>query len=73
MLFTYSMKKKVLLLLVCFPLRKKKLGRSSYDVTTTHYDVIIILFLFNFVANVEDLQWNNFLVLTMNRRVNIRT
>ena len=33
----------------------KKLGRSSYDVTMTHYDVIYISFLFRFVANVQDL------------------
>ena len=33
----------------------KKLGRSSYDVTMTHYDVILILFFFTFVANVRDL------------------
>ena len=29
----------------------KKLGRSSYDVTVTHYDIILILFFFTFVAN----------------------
>ena len=52
--------------------KKKKIGKSSYDVTMTHYDVILILFLFRFVANVQDLQWNNFLVLTMNRRGVIR-
>ena len=46
----------------------EKLGRSTYDVTITHYDVILILFLFRFVANVQDLWWNSFLVLTMNRR-----
>ena len=50
----------------------KKLGRSKYDVTMTHYDVIFILFLFRFVANVQDLEWDNFLVLTMNRRGVIR-
>ena len=33
----------------------KKLGRSSYDVTMTHYDVILMLFFFTFVANVRDL------------------
>ena len=33
----------------------KKLGRSSYDVTMTHYEVILILFFFTFVANVGDL------------------
>ena len=32
----------------------KKLGRSTYDVTMTHYDVIVILFLFRFVANAQD-------------------
>ena len=71
MLRTYSMKKgftSVSLL----PFTKKKIGKSSYDVTMTHYDVILILFLFRFVANVQDLQWNNFLVLTMNRRGVIR-
>ena len=45
----------------------KKLGRSKYDVTMTHYDVIFILFLFRFVANVQDLEWDNFLVLNMKR------
>ena len=33
----------------------KKLGRYSYNFTMTHYDVILILFLFRFVANVQDL------------------
>ena len=33
----------------------KKLGRSSYDVTMTHYDVILMLFFFTFVANVRNL------------------
>ena len=58
--------KKVFLLFVCFPLQKK-LDRSSYDVTMTHYDVLLILFLFRFVANVQDLEWDNFLVLNMKR------
>ena len=31
----------------------EKLGRSSYEITTTHYDVIFILPLFKFVANVQ--------------------
>ena len=67
MLRTYSMKKgfnSVSLL----P-STKNVGRSSYDVTMTYYDVILILF---FVANVQDLHWDNFLVLTMNRRGVIR-
>ena len=63
--------KKVSLLLVYFHLRKK-LGRPSYDVIVTDHDVILILFLFRFVANVQDLQRDNFLVLTMNRRRVIR-
>ena len=46
----------------------KKLGRSSYDFTMTYYDVLSILFLFRFVANVQALLWDSFLVLTMNRR-----
>ena len=50
----------------------KKLGRSSYDVTMTLYDVIFILLLLRFVANAEDLKWDNFLLLTMNRRGVIR-
>ena len=50
----------------------KKLGRSSHDVTMTHYNVILILFLFRFAANAQDLQWDNFFVLTMNRRGVIR-
>ena len=50
----------------------KKLGRSSYDVTMTQYDVILISFFFTFVADVPDLQWDNFLLLTMNRRRVIR-
>ena len=33
-----------------------------------HYNVILLLFLFRFVANAQGLQWDNFLVLTMNRR-----
>ena len=33
----------------------KKLGRSSYDVTMTHPDAILILPLFRFVANSQDL------------------
>ena len=40
-------------LLVCFPLQK--IGRSSYDVTMTHYDATLILLLLRFVANVQDL------------------
>ena len=31
--------KKVLFLLACFPLQKE-LGRSSYDVASTHYDKV---------------------------------
>ena len=50
----------------------KKLGRSSYDVTMTQCDVILILFFCTFVANAPDLQWNNFLLLTMNRTGVIR-
>ena len=50
----------------------KKLGRSTYDVTMTHYEVIVILFLFRFVANAHGLQLDNFLVLTINRRGVIR-
>ena len=46
----------------------KTLGRSSYDVAMTHYDIIPRLFLFKFVTNAQDLQWDNFLVLTRNRR-----
>ena len=46
----------------------KKLSKSSYDVTMTYYTVTLILFFFTFVANVRDLQWNNFLILTMNRK-----
>ena len=38
----------------------------------TRYGVISILFLFRFVPNVQDLQWNNFLALTVNRRGVIR-
>ena len=38
----------------------------------THYVTILILYLFRFVANVQDLQWYNFLVLPMNRRGLIR-
>ena len=34
----------------------------------TYYDVLSILFLFRFVANVQALLWDSFLVLTMNRR-----
>ena len=66
MLSTYSIKKgftSVSLL---------PLSRSSYVVTMTHYDVILILFLFRFVANVQDLKWENFLVLIMNKRGIIR-
>ena len=33
----------------------KKLGRSNYDVTMTHYAIIMILFFFTFVANARDL------------------
>ena len=33
----------------------KKLRRSSYDVTRTHHNVILIMFLFRFVVNVQDL------------------
>ena len=36
------------------------------------YGVILILFLFRFVAKIKDLLWDNFLVLTMNRRGVIR-
>ena len=64
---TYSMKKGFISVsLLPFT---KKIGRSSYEVTMTHYDVIPILFLFRFVANAQDLQWGNFLALTMNKRV----
>ena len=67
MLGTYSMKKKgfTFLSLLSFT---KKLGRYSYDVTITYYDDILKLSLFRFVANVQDLQWDNFFVLTINRR-----
>ena len=51
----------------------KKLGRSSYNVIVIHYDIISVLFLFRFIANVHDLEWNSFLVLFMNRRGVIRT
>ena len=34
---------------------KKKISRSSYDVIMAYYDVILILLLFRFVANVQDL------------------
>ena len=50
----------------------KKLGRSSYDVTMTHYNVILVLFLFRFLANDQDLYWDNYLVLTINRTGVIR-
>ena len=50
----------------------KKLGRSSHDVTMTHYNVILILFLFRFAANAQALKWDNFFVLTINRRGVIR-
>ena len=33
----------------------KKLGRSSYNVIVIHYDIISVLFLFRFIANVHDL------------------
>ena len=33
----------------------KKLGRPGYDVTMTHYDIILMLFFFTFAANVGDL------------------
>ena len=46
----------------------KKIGKSSYDVTMNHHDIILILSLFRFVTYVQDLQWDNFLVLTMNRK-----
>ena len=70
MLWTYSMRKGFISVsLLQFA---KKLGRSSYDVTMTHYEVMPILFLFIFVANVQDIQWEDFLVLTINRRGVIR-
>ena len=50
----------------------KKLGRFGYDVTMTQYNVILILFFFTFVANAPELYWDNFLLLTMNRRGVIR-
>ena len=50
----------------------KRLCRSSYSITMTHCDVILILFLFRFVANVQELAWDIFLVLTMNKRDVIR-
>ena len=53
MLKTYSIKKGFTS--VSFLPFTKKLGRSSYDVTMTLYDVILILFLFRFLANVQDL------------------
>ena len=53
MLRTHSMKKG--LTSVSGLLFTEKLGRSTYDVTITHYDVILILFLFRLVANIQDL------------------
>ena len=47
-------RKKVLFLLVCFPL-PEKLGRSSYDITMTHYDVTPILVYFRILANAQGL------------------
>ena len=38
----------------------------------TYYDIMLILFFFKFVANIQDLWWANFLRLTMNRRGVIR-
>ena len=48
----YFMKKRFYL--YCLLHFTKKLGRSSYDITMTYYDVILIFFLFRFVANVWD-------------------
>ena len=33
----------------------KKLGRSSYDITMTHYNVTLILFSIKFIVNIRDL------------------
>ena len=42
-----------------------------YDDIVTHQDVVTIFYIFRFVANAQDLSWNNFLfvelVLTINR------
>ena len=45
----------------------KNFGMSSYGVTIAHYESILILLLFRFVANVQDLYWSNFIVLTINK------
>ena len=50
----------------------KRLGRSSYDVTMAHYDIILILFLFRFVANVRYLLWDSVFALTRSKRGVIR-
>ena len=44
----------VIFLLVCSNLRKKVV-RSSYEVTMTHYHVVPILLLLRFAVNAEDL------------------
>ena len=69
MLRTYSMKKGFTS--VSLLPSSKKLGRSSYDVTMTH-NVILVLFLFRFLANDQNLYWDNYLVLTINRTGVIR-
>ena len=40
---------------VSLPLFKKKLGKSIYDVSMTHYDAMPVLLLFRFVANAQGL------------------
>ena len=64
--WTYSMKNDFISVSL-LPFTKKS-GRSSYGVTMTHCYDIPMSFLFKFVANAQDLYWDNFLVLPFNRR-----
>ena len=53
MSWAHSLKNR-LISVVCSNLRKK-IVRSSYEITMTHYHVVPILLILRFVANAEDL------------------
>ena len=64
------MKKKGFTFVSLLPFTKNKVDLVMTPVwlIMSHYDVILTLFLFRFAVNVKDVQWDNFLVVNINRR-----
>ena len=69
MLRTYSMKKSFTFVSL-LPFTKKKQIDLVMTPVRLIMTVILTLFLFRFVVNVQDLHWDTILVLNMNRRRN---